>query len=246
MIEAVVVCEGQTEESFVRDLLARDLGRRNIFLQARLIPTSSGAKDKDKDRASGTKGGALTGQRVRRFLRNTLREQRKRSSVYVTTFFDLYGLPADFPGVREAETHTDMADRAEAIERTLHAEAVRLAECRPERFFPHIQPCEFEALLFSDTARFADVEPKWKRAVARLEAARRAAGGPERVNDGPNTHPSARLENVLRPRYDKIRDGLAVAARIGVDRMRAECPRFDRWIAHMESLAAAGAPMCRL
>lgn len=231
MIEAVVVCEGRTEESFVRELLAPDLGKRSVFLQPRLIPTSSGAK-----------GGALTRQRVLRFLRNALRQ---RPDAYVTTFFDLYGLPADFPGVRDAKARTDMVDRAEIIERALHAEAVRLAECRPERFFPHIQPCEFEALLFSDTARFADVELKWKRAVARLEAARRAAGGPERVNDGPNTHPSARLENVLRPRYDKIRDGSAVAARVGVGRMRAECPRFDRWIAHMDSLAAAGAPPCR-
>lgn len=245
MIEAVVVCEGQTEESFVRDLLARDLGRRNIFLQARLIPTSSGAKDKDKDGASAAKGGALTGQRVLRFLRNTLRERRKQSNVYVTTFFDLYGLPADFPGVSTANALPDMADRAEAIEHALHTEAVRLAECRPDRFFPHIQPCEFEALLFSDTARFADVEPKWKGAVECLDAAQRAAGGPERVNDGPNTHPYARLKSALRPRYDKPRDGLAVSARIGLDRMRAECPRFNRWIAHMESLAAAGAPSCR-
>lgn len=46
-------------------------------------------------------------------------------------------------------------------------------------------------------------------------------------------------------RYGKVRRGLAVAARIGLDRMRAERPRFDRWIAHMDSLAAAGAPPCR-
>ncbi len=231
MIETVVVCEGRTEASFVRAVLAPDLGRRSVFLQPRLIPTSSGAK-----------GGALNGQRVLRFLRNALRERR---DAYVTTFFDLYGLPADFPGVRDAKARTDMADRAEAIERALHAEAVRLAECRQERFFPHIQPCEFEALLFSDTARFADVQPKWQGAIASLDAVRRAAGGPERVNDGPKTYPSARLRGALHPKYNKVRHGLAVAARIGLDRMRAECPRFDRWIAHMESLAAAGAPTCR-
>lgn len=231
MTDVVVVCEGQTEESFVRELLAPDLGKRSVFLQPRLISTSPGAK-----------GGALTGQRVLRFLRNTLRE---RSDVYATTFFDLYGLPADFPGVRDAKARTDMADRAEAVERALHAEAVRLAECRPERFFPHIQPCEFEALLFSDTICFAEEDPKWRNAALALQQARVAAGGPERVNDGPNTHPSARLENILRPRYGKVRHGLAVSARIGLERMRAECPRCDRWIAHMESLAAAGAPSCR-
>lgn len=65
MREVVVVCEGQTEEVFVNQILAPVLGERNVFLSPRLISTSRHSK-----------GGALEAQRVLRFLRNTLRERR--------------------------------------------------------------------------------------------------------------------------------------------------------------------------
>ena len=66
-------------------ILGPALAGSNVFVEARLIPTSLAGR-----------GGALTGQRVLRFLRDTLRQ---RSDTHVTTFFDLYGLPSDFPGV---------------------------------------------------------------------------------------------------------------------------------------------------
>ena len=56
------------------------------------------------------------------------------------------------------------------------------------------------------------------------------------LDDGSETHPSARLRNLLRPRYGKVRHGRAVSARIGVSRMRAVCGHFDRWVARMEAL----------
>lgn len=229
MIEAVVVCEGQTEAAFVKEMLAPELGTRGMFLHPRLIATSPRSK-----------GGRLTGPRVLRFLRNTLRE---RNNMHVTTFFDLYALPSNFPGRSEAGKYTDAGSKAEAVERVFHAEVIRHAECSLERFFPHIQPYEFEALLFSDPARFVEVEPKWEKESRKFEAIRRAAGGPEYVNDGPDTHPSALLTRRLFPRYRKVRHGLAVSQRIGLDRIRAECRHFDRWLAHMETLAD-GAASC--
>jgi hypothetical protein len=53
VIEVIVVGEGQTEETFIRDVLAPALMGRDISLQPRLIATSAGAK-----------GGALAGDRV--------------------------------------------------------------------------------------------------------------------------------------------------------------------------------------
>ena len=228
MIETVVVCEGRTEERFVKKVLAPELGTRGIFLHPRLIATSPRSK-----------GGGLTGPRVLLFLRNTLRE---RNNMRVTTFFDLYDLPSNFPGRSEAGKHTDARSKAEAVERAFHTEVVQHAECRPERFFPHIQPYEFEALLFSDPARFVEVEPGWEKESREFEEIRCAAGGPEYVNDGPDTHPSALMRR-LSPRYSKVRHGLAVSQRIGLDRIRAECRHFDRWLAHMETLAD-GAASC--
>lgn len=222
MKEIVVVCEGQTEEVFVTEVLAPVLWDRNVFLFPRLIATSRHSK-----------GGSLKGQRVLRFLRNTLRERR---NTYVTTFFDLYALPPDFPGRNAAVVQMDSRDQAAAVEAEFHTAVVDAAGCRPDRFLPHIQPCEFEGLLFSDLTQFAAVEPAWQRYVAQLEVARQSVPSPEHINDGPATHPSARLRNLLRPRYNKVRHGTAVSGRIGIDRMRAECSHFDRWLARVEAL----------
>ena len=222
MTEVVVVCEGQTEAAFVNRILAPALATRHVFVHPRLVRTSPRSA-----------GGALTRKRVLRFLRNLLRE---RADVYVTTFFDLYGLPADFPGRSGGSAPLSPGDRAGAVELELHTAVVREVECRPERFVPHVQPYEFESLLFSDPSRFAAVEPTWRRFIRDLEEARQAAGTPEHVNDGPDTHPSARLARFYRPRYKKVEHGPAVSAEIGIDRIRAECRHFDGWLGRMEAL----------
>ena len=220
MISLVVVCEGQTERDFALQILAPALAQSNVFVEARLIPTSRKAR-----------GGALSGQRVLRFLRNTLRQ---RMDTHVTTFFDLYGLPSDFPGL--ASRARDPLDRASAIEASLHADVVRMARCRPDRFLPHIQPYEFEALLFSDTSQIARERPEWVRWSAQLAAARRNAASPEHINDGPDTHPSARMSQL--DGYHRVRHGPALAGRIGLHRVREECRHFDAWLSSLESLAA--------
>ncbi|MFN8557577.1 MAG: DUF4276 family protein [Dehalococcoidia bacterium] len=130
MIEVIVVGEGQTEETFVRKVLAPALETRTIYVQSRLIRTSNAGR-----------GGALTWDRVRLFLRNLLRE---RHDTYVTTLFDLYGLDSGFPGRTEAARLTDPVDRARRIEVVFAARVVEQAGCRADRFLPHIQPYEFE------------------------------------------------------------------------------------------------------
>ena len=84
MTDVVVVCEGRTEQAFINEVVQPALATSAVFLDARLISTSSGAK-----------GGALSRDRV---VGDLCRVLRQRGDTYVTTFFDLYGLPADFPG----------------------------------------------------------------------------------------------------------------------------------------------------
>ena len=154
----------------------------------------------------------------------------------MTTFFDLYGLPSDFPGL--GASSSDPLERAAAIEEELHEEVVLVAQRRPDRFLPHIQPYEFEALLFSDTSHFARERPEWEQPAEELAAARRGAASPEHINDGPDTHPSARLRQL--PGYHKVRDGTAVAERIGLGCMRRECAHFGEWLTRLESLPVLG------
>jgi hypothetical protein len=153
-----------------------------------------------------------------------------------TAFFDLYGLRNDFPGVNASASHKDPYQRCRTIEEALTEAAVRESGCRRERFFAHVQPHEFEALLFSDVSHFATVEPGWHHSVADLQTVRDHALTPEHINDGPDTHPSAQLKNLTQPKYKKPLHGSRVAGAIGMERIRLECPHFRDWLQHIESL----------
>ena len=221
MTEVVVVCEGRTEESFINGLVQPILATKAVYLRPRLIPTSPASK-----------GGALTRDRVVRSLCRALRE---RDDTYVTTFFDLYGLPSDFPGPSANRAPKDSIARCEQIENSLHNVVTEQAQRRSDRFIPHIQPHEFEALLFSDTNAFVRVDSNWRRAESDLAKVVKRAGGPEHVNDGPDTHPFARLKRAI-PSYRKVADGVNVAAVIGLPRIRAECHHFASWLDRIENL----------
>lgn len=226
MIEVIVVCEGRTEEAFLNEILYRPLLDRSVLIKPRLIATSSGHA-----------GGALTRQRVVRSLRSLL---RGRKDAYVTTLFDLYGLPSDFPGRAESALRRDPLDRAAAIEAEFHRVVVQAAECRADRFFPHIQPHEFEALLFSDTAKITETEDMWSRHSEKMQQARHDAQSPEHIDDSPATHPSARLQDLSRPSYNKVVHGVAIARRIGLERIREECRHFNEWLTRLETLPPIG------
>ncbi|WP_181885372.1 DUF4276 family protein [Trinickia dinghuensis] len=213
MVELIIVCEGQTEETFVTEVLAPVLAPAEIYTTPRTIHTSPTSR-----------GGGLNLDRVKRTLRNTLRE---RADTFVTTFFDLYALGPTFRGFADTRGQPP-TERARTIEQWLHEDVVAYAECRPERFLPHVQPHEFEALLFSDVERLCAVEPEWAVHAQALARVRGSVDDPEWINDSPQTAPSKRLE-VLAPSYRKRRHGPVAAAKIGLDKIREQCPHFRQW-----------------
>lgn len=224
MKRVCIVCEGQTEETFVRDVLAPAFYDLGLNLMPEMIETSPGHK-----------GGALSYGRVKRHLRNTLRQN---SAPVVTTLFDLYRLDSGFPGFDASKAQPDLNGRLAVLKQALHADVVAAAGCLPDRFLPYIQPYEFEALLFSDVTTLTRIEPAWQAANAALAMARAAAESPEYINDGPETKPAAHLERELRnPSYRKRRHGPIAAQRIGVARIEAECAFFAAWLAEIRTLA---------
>jgi hypothetical protein len=222
MTRVVVVGEGQTEQEFVREVLAPALGRDGIFVECQSISTSSVAK-----------GGGLSRDRVLRGLANTAKQH---SNVYVTTFFDLYGLKPDLPGVAESMALNDPKERAMRIGAAISQHVVDEVACLPARFFAYIQPYEFEGLLFSDPARLCEIERTWGRFVEPLQEVKARAISPEHINDGTETHPSARLKILTSPRYRKRLHGPRAAASIGLDRIANECPHFGAWLARLREL----------
>jgi hypothetical protein len=229
MKRVCVVCEGQTEETFVRDVLAPALVPLNLILIGETIETSSGHK-----------GGALSYERVRRHLRNTLRQ---KSQPVVTTLFDLYRLDSKFPGFEESKRQGSLANKLSILTGALQGDIVEYAGCRPECFIPYIQPHEFEALLFSDVDTLVGIETGWNRANDNLNTVRASAESPEHINDRPETKPAEHLKRELRnPGYRKTRHGPIAAARIGLARMEAECHFFAAWLATLRKLAANPCP----
>lgn len=212
MIELIVVCEGLTEAQFVDMVLGPALPHLRVTTR--------------------NLAGHLKFERVKTFLRNTL---RSRNEPYVTTFFDLYRLDKGFPDFVAAKAVTDPLRRARRLEEALAAKIVGVAGCRPGQFLPHIQPHEFESLLFADVDELIRRNDGWSAHAEPLHKARKGASSPEHINDGAETHPSKRLGG-LKPGYSKRMDGPAVAGAIGLPKLRAECAHFDRWVKRLEKL----------
>lgn len=223
MRRAIVICEGQTEEAFISRVLVPPLLANGLYLQGITVNTSPGHK-----------GGALSYDRLRRAVRNALAEG---DVIAVTTLIDLYRLDSGFPGFAVATAQATLQARLQVLQSALHDDIVAFSGCNPARFIPHIQPHEFEALLFSDVDALAAVEAGWSGAAAALAEARAQAATPEDINQGHATKPSARLETLLRsPGYRKLRHGPIAAERVGLNRMALECPHFARWLALLRAL----------
>lgn len=222
MAEVIVFAEGPTEEQFIKRLVAPAVRHLQVFVKPQLLKTSQEAH-----------GGAINFDRLKFNARNTLRQ---KPDAVLSTFLDLYGLDTSFPAFEEARLKPDMDSRLVHLRTALHGAIVAHVGCRPERFIPHIQPYEYEGLLFSDPQALAQTEPGWQASFPKLAAVRAAFPTPEHINDSYETKPSRRLEQLLQPSYKKTRHGPLVAERITVVAMERECPHFHGWMNRLRAL----------
>ncbi|MCP3963536.1 MAG: DUF4276 family protein [bacterium] len=214
-----VLVEGQTEETFVRDVLAPHL----LDFEVALIPVVAATKRV----LSGLKfkGGVTSYEKLKRDLERLLGDTDARA---VTTMIDYYALPADFPGA------TDLPP-GDCYQRVEHLQNALRADFDDHRFLPYLSLHEFEALLLTSPG---EIEANFRGdAIAEpLEDAVRNMGSPEEVDDGPETHPAARIVGLV-PEYRKPLHGPVIARRIGLQAIRQECPHFDRWVSALETIA---------
>lgn len=222
MVRLYIICEGQTEEEFINNLLARHLHPYGVHP----IPIVIGTR--------GHKGGNVNYQRLRRNIRNTLLQER---ACYCSVLIDYYGLPPDFPGKLESKSEIILPDVAEAFSASFE-NALRndIGENSIRRFIPYVQMHEFEALLFSDPTRFATGISRPDLHV-KFQGIRNGYASPEHINDDPNTAPSKQVIDVL-PGYERQKPllGVLAALEIGLPKIRRECPLFDAWLAKLENL----------
>ena len=217
------VVEGQTEETFVRDLLRAELALQGIFCDVHRVTTGGrGAKV--------YRGGLLLFQHLRKDLELWMKQDSGRDS-WFTTMVDLYRLPSDSPGVAASRRIVDPIDKVEFLEERFSSNV------HHQRFIPFVQLHEFEALLFSDPQCFSIAFPSVGTEVAELEAIRRQFKSPEHIDEG--DPPSKRICKLL-PQYVKPVSGPLIAKHIGLAKLRAECQHFNKWLKRLEEAHQAG------
>ncbi len=220
MLRIHIICEGQTEETFVKNVIAPSFLAQNILLRPSLLGKP------------GHKGGNFKWERLLSDVRNRLTGDRQS---YCSTFFDYYALPADFPGRAVPSDRRTAAEKAAEVESKLNILIrEKLGDDVTRRFIPYVQMYEFEGLLFSDTEAFAR-SIGCPQLIPSLSAVRTHFSTPEDINDSWLTAPSKRIEQLIDV-YEKPLMGTIAALDIGLTRMREECHLFNAWLDRLESL----------
>jgi len=220
MKKVLILAEGPTEEAFVKHILGPHFLSYDVILIPKIV-TSKRVKN-----GPDFKGGIVSYPKVRR---EVIRLLGDTSASRVTSIFDFYGLPNDFPGRCIA--------RGNALQKVRFVESAFEKDINDRRFSAYLSLHEFESLLFSSPSEIAktlnasEKEPE-------LRAVRNAFASPEEINDNPKTAPSKKLRDHF-PQYNKVFFGRLIAGNIGLQTIRSECPHFNEWIASLEKFLIA-------
>ena len=225
MIRLHITSEGQTEQSFVKKVLAPHLAKLGVFADSRCVMTS-----KDKRSAKEYRGGLLNYEKGKKDIVSWLKEDNATECRF-TTMFDLYALPDDFPRYGEAKKQSNPYQRIHILEQAM------LSDISDRRFIPYVQLHEFEALILADAKNldweYLEHDKQIKKLIAMV-----GDQNPELINDGPMTAPSKRIL-IESPEYDKVTAGVSVAERIGLQILRDKCKHFNEWLTCLEQLNPA-------
>jgi Domain of unknown function (DUF4276) len=233
----LAVVEGQTEFSVLNSTVAPHLGALGVFLYPKVVGRP------------GHKGGVFRSfGSISKEIVNLFRQE---PTAVVTTFFDFYAMPEDWPGVEAAERAKAQGlpttRVAQIVEEAWQAEiAAQTAELAlPARFIPYVQMHELETLLFASPKDMAEgfLQPRLEGEFAAIVA---DCGGCEEINDRPQYAPSKRIESLFsgyrkgrdrNKREDRRPHAPVIAARIGMPVIRAACPHFNDWVVSLEAIA---------
>ena len=214
MIRVAISVEGDTEEEFVKKVLAEYLWDNGVNPTPIIIGRARGRFG----------GGNVSVDRLAPELSHLL-----KSFDYVTSLVDFYGF-------RDKRSMS-----REELEQHIHEQVDKKIDSSWNQtlVFPYVQMHEFEGLLFSDMDAFEraiQVLGVTPETIEKLRNIRRQFQTPEDINDNSETAPSKRIKKLI-PRYNKKVHGPLIAAETGLDVIRAECPLFDEWVTRLESLS---------
>lgn len=227
MVRLNMIVEGQTEETFVRDILKPHLRTFDVQVRARIIET--GRRGRKIFR-----GGLVSYEKLKLDLQNWMARDK---GAWYTTMIDLYGLPRGFPG--SAVLHKeDILQDYDPYELVTNIEYELERDISNDKFFAYVQLYEFESLLLTDPEKLTTYFFRKEAAIKKLKEEVSSFPTPEHVNNSPETAPSKRIiKYVPDYRYNKKSAGPIIAAEIGLTDIRRACKHFDGWLTAMENLA---------
>lgn len=220
-VEVYIVVEGQTEQTFIRDVLAPYMASKAIYLFPALIGKP------------GHKGGNIRFSRAKNDIGKFLKQ---RSHTYISTMFDFFRIDEHWPGLTDIQNKKLSAvHKAEILEAATRSAIIDdfSGYNASRRFIPYIEMHEFEAMLFSDAEILA--EKTGIKAGAIISILNEYNNIPEEINEEPGKAPSERLKG-LAEGYRKVAIGKIVTEAIGIPVIRKKCLHFGRWLTALEEL----------
>ncbi|NDV67093.1 DUF4276 family protein [Bacteroides sp. 224] len=208
MKRLIIVCEGETEQEFCKDVL------QDYFLEKDIQIAYPTIKK--------TYGGITRWDTLKKQIENHLKQEK---DTYVTTLIDFYALPSDYPNYSK--------DNINSIEQGMKED---IAPSLNHRFIPYIQRHEFECFIFcSMDVLKRNFKPEEANFIELEKVAYTFAANMEDINNSPETAPSKRLLKSING-YNKVVYGACLAYEIGLNKIREKCPRFDHWIDRLEHI----------
>lgn len=216
MKRLIIVCEGPTEHEFCMTVLAPELLKSGIYVDAPLVKRSN--------------GGIVPWSSIKRQIEMHLYEK----DAYVSLLVDYYGIKDsyNFPGWEDSKGIFPLSSRLRFLCDSMKNDIL------PElssRFIPYMQVHEFESLLFSDINVFKNNFDNKAMDFSILEEAIREFDNPEEINSRPTLAPSKRLVYAI-PGYQKVNDGAFIADEIGLQKILDKCPLFCQWFLTLRSI----------
>ena len=210
-----ILCEGQTEEAFINEVLCPYFANLMIFINPIICTTK-------RTTAKKFKGGVSDYNKIKNEL-VILCKQHKNE--IVTTMFDYYAMPSNTPNIACSEV--DIYKRMELIEEAINKD-IGLSNC-----FFNLMLHEFKGMLFSSPDAFIKITDQ--KTVEKIQKIRDEAISPEHINNSPATAPSKRLEALI-PNYAKVKNGALLSKNIGIDTLLRECKHFADWVEKIRNI----------
>jgi Domain of unknown function (DUF4276) len=221
-----IYVEGQEEEMFVNRVLRDYLRQFGIIVQKPILAATSFRIGND-DTSEVTVGGVTNYDSIRDDINNQFATGDINAADILTTFIDLYALPASFPGHGDA-----LALGLGGSKKAAHIEQAWKTEIGKANFFPYIQVHEFEALILTRPSVLEEFYPEHAIGIEKLRQECAPFQTPEDINETKATSPSHRILARV-PTYHKI-DGFRHLQNIGLPELKTHCPRFKHWLGRCE------------